>query len=442
MKLKNKHFYYIVGLVIALITFIPPMPTALKYILSIIPILFFGADLTIMCMEEIYKKNFINRHLTGILVSLGAIITGKPAYAAITMIFFSAASFYFGMLLAKASRRIDESSNIIAPCARTLIDGKPARVSVGAVVPGQLLILAEGDIVPCDCTAVNGEAEIDYTNVFGNGTVRTVNPGASCFSGGIVQSGRLTVRAEKTHKESLAHLINRRFKKAQALSSLQKRILGWTTVFQYAVYVISFLLFIILLIATKDFPLAVNQASVILVTSPIIGVMESLPLLNRNALLTARRRGVIFTDVSSLEQSGRLQTVSPNEAVSQDVINKIEETKAIVAKGGYTELDGVIYRDNTRLEADSNPSFKLALGFFSPKAQAAALDPKPERIAGAIRTGRNHRTVVTQNLILPAVAKLTVAALVLLLNINPATAIIIEFITWMACLANATRENI
>ena len=86
MKLKNRHFYYIAGLVIALVTYIPPMSNVLRYILCIIPMLFFGADLALKYIEELRKKNFINRHLTGMLASLGLIITGKPAYAAMTMI--------------------------------------------------------------------------------------------------------------------------------------------------------------------------------------------------------------------------------------------------------------------------------------------------------------------------------------------------------------------
>ena len=62
MKLKNKHFYYIAGLVIAFITMIPPVPNGLKYLLALVPILFFGADLTLKYMKEFYTKNFINRN--------------------------------------------------------------------------------------------------------------------------------------------------------------------------------------------------------------------------------------------------------------------------------------------------------------------------------------------------------------------------------------------
>ncbi len=440
MKIKNKHIYYIIGLAIAFITMIPPLPNVLKYLLGLIPVLAFGADLTLSYMQELYSKNYINRFLTGIVVGLGLIVTGKIAYAAVTFIFFSMSEFYFNMISDKMTGRVEDFARINAPYAKALINGKASRISVSSVIPGQTLVLSDGDIIPCDCSVINGEAELDYTNIFGKGELRTAKAGSPCFSGGIVQSGNLTVRALKSAKDSLASLINYRTKKAQAPSKLQKKIRGWTKLFEPAVYCIAFLIFIILLIVTKDFPLAVNQTSVILVASPVIGIVNIIPIMNRNALLCARRRGAIFTDIEALWQCGKLQTVSFNCPVSNDVLAKVEETGVVPATGGYTEQDAVVYRDNARLEADSNPSFKLALGFFSSKAHATALDANPLRTAGVIRTGRNYRNVFLQNIICLGVEKLALVALVFLLNITPAAAIVIEFAAWVLCLFNATKE--
>ncbi len=441
MNFKNKHLQYVIGLVIAFVTMIPPVPKALRYLLAFVPILFFGADLVLKYLKELGSKVYINRYLTGILVTLGLVITAKFSYAAMTAIFFSAAEFYFGIMTDKAMRRIEDHARITAPYAKTFADGRIVRVAATSVVPGQVLALEAGDIIPCDCSVINGEAELDYTNVFGQDELHNAKAGSPCFSGGIVQTGKLTVKAVKTAKDSLAALIDYRTKKAQAPSKLQNKIKGWTKLFEPAFYALALLIFIILLIVTKDFALAVNQTSVILVASAVTGLSGTLPMLNRNALLSGRRRGVIFANVEALEQSGKLQTVSVNEAVSPEVLTKIEETGAIPATGGNTALDAVLYRDKAMLEADPNPSFKLALGFFSPKAQASALDSKPERISGAIRTGRNHRSVFLQNLICLGAEKLALIALVFLLNITPAAAIVIEFAAWTLCMLNASKEN-
>ena len=440
MKLKKKAIYYIAGLAIALVTMIPPVPTALEYLLALIPILFFGADLTMKYMQEFYSKNFVNVYLTGIIAGLGLIVTGRLVYAAMTMIFFSAADHFYDKLLKRASERIEESAKINVRFAKAYKNGKVTRVSANEIQPEHILVLEQGDIVPCDCSAVNGEAVLDYTNVFGAGNVRNVKAGSPCFSGGIVQAGKLAVKAIKPVKDSLASLIAYRTKKAQEPSSAQKKAMGFSRIFERVFYFISLVFFIILLIATKDFKLAVNQATVLLCASAVTGFAETLPVLTLTALLSGRRRGVIFKDTKALEQSGKLRTVSPNEPVSKEVLAKIEETKAVPAKGGYTKEDAVLYRNKTALEADPNPSFKLALGFFSPKAQATALDSKPERIAGAIRTGRHYRSVFRQNIVYSLIGKLTLIALLFILNVSPVAAIVIEFITWAVCLTNATRE--
>ncbi|MBR4880776.1 MAG: hypothetical protein IKU19_02515 [Clostridia bacterium] len=440
MKLKKKSVYYIIGLLIVAVTCIPVMPNALKWLIALVPILFFSADITMQCLEEFYKKNLINKYLTAIIVTLGLIATGKLPLAAIAIILFSAANYLFGRTLDKATTRIKEAAEISAPYANAYANGRVTRISVKEIAIGQTLVLNAGDIVPCDCSVLSGEALMDYTNIFGSNTVRTAKAGSNCFSGGIVQSGKLAVKAVKTAKDSLATLIRYRTDKALAPSPSQRKTLTLAKLFERVVYLAALIYFIVLLIITKDFTLAVNQASVILVISAAAGLTDTLSALNLNAITSGRRRGVIFTDTKAVEQAGKLRTLSPNEPLNPDIRAKIEETNVVLAKGGYKDQDAVVYRSSAKLEADPNPSFKLALGFFSKKAQATVLDSNPAHIPGAIRTGQHHRAVSRQNLIWVVAEKLSVIALLFILNISPAAAVAIEFVAWMICLMNATKD--
>lgn len=440
MKTKNKHIQYIVGLVIALISMIPPMPNILKYLIALVPVLFFGADLTLQYMEGFFKKNYLNKNLAGIIAGLGMIVTGKLGYAALTMLFFSASDYYFDMIFTKASRRIEESSRVTTSFARTGVNGSVSRIPVASVVPGQQLVVQTGDIIPCDCVATSGEAVVDYTNLFGKGDARNAKVGTSCFGGGIVQKGNLTVKVLKPARESMGSVISSATKKAAKPSRFQRKLNGWATLFERSVYLLSIILFIIILIVTKEFATAVSQSVSVLVLSATAGLTKVIPLLNRNALLSGRRRGVLFTDIQALEQSGKVQTVSMNETVSEEVMVQIEEVGAIPAQNGNTALDAVVYRDRARLESDPNPSFKFAVGFFSSKAQATTFEPKSEHIVGAIRTGRNHRNALLLNIICLAVQKLVTLTLIFWLAINPATVLVIEFVAWLFCLINSTKE--
>ncbi len=437
MKLKNKYIYYIVGLLLTFITFIPPLPRGLKYFIALIPILAFGCDLTLMYMKDFFEKRYVSKYLIAIIVALGLIVTGKLTYAAITMIFYSAATHYFEKYAAYSLKAIDDASRIRASFARHRDNGK---IPVNQVTAGMPLILMQGDIIPCDCKIISGEAEIDYTNSFGVGELRNVKAGFEAFSGGIVQSGSLAVLALKPASESLVALISAKTKKAHTLSQNQKKLFGYASLFEFALIGAAILLFIILMIATRDFPVSINIASVLLIAASAVGFTSVAPLLSHNAVLSARRRGVIFADMFALEQCSELQTYSPNEALPEETLVKIEETGVIIAKGGYDRLDAVAYRDAAKIEADRNPCFKFALGFLSQNADAQVLDGKAERAAGAIRTAKNYRSVLYQILICLVVEKLALIALAFLLNITPVAAIVIEFAAWMICLVNATKE--
>lgn len=437
MKLKNKYIYYTVGLLLAFITLIPPLPRALKYLIALIPILAFGCDLTLSYMKDFFEKKYISKYLVAIIVGLGLIVTGKLSYAAITMIFYSAATHYFDKAVVLTRHGIDKAARITAGFARHRDNGK---IPVNQVTPGMPLILQQGDIIPCDCKITSGEAAIDYTNIFGSGEPRKVKAGSDAFSGGTVQSGSATAVAFKNPAESLAALISAKTKKAHTPSQKQKKFSSFAALFEPMAIGVAVLFFIILMIATKDFPVSVNIASIFLVASTSMGYTAVMPLLSHNAVLSARRRGVIFADIFALEQCSELQTYSPNESLPEETLVKIEETGVIIAKNGNHRLDAVAYRNAAQIEADKNPCFKFALGFFSPNADAQVLDAKAERVAGAVRTAKNYRSVFYQNLVCLIVEKLALIALAFLLNITPAAAIVIEFAAWMLCLANATKD--
>lgn len=437
IKLKSKLALYAAGLVIAFITFIPVIPRALQFILALIPILFFGTDLTLTYMKDFFAGKYISRYAAVIIAALGLIVTGKLSYAAIALIFYSAASYYFDKFTAESKKKID-SFNKIVPASVRLADGR--KVPTDSIIPGTAIILRTGDVVPCDCSITAGEATVDYTNVFGSDSIRVLTVSAPCYSGGIVQSGALNVIARKRPAESLAALITQKTKAAHAPSPLQKKIKKICSVFELAMIALSLLLFIILLIATKDFPVSLNIVSVILIAFSAFGFTSSMPLLCHNAILSGRRRGIIFADVAALEQCGELSTVSFGEEVSEEVYARVEETGVIPATGGYARPDAVAYRDAAKLDSDMNPCFKLALGFFSKNADAAALDGKPERMAGAIRTAKHYKNAFRLNLLCIGIEKLTLIALAFLLNVSPVAAIVIEFVAWMVCAFNSTRE--
>lgn len=440
MKKNYRIIAYIIGLLLAFITFIPPVPKGMQYFLSLIPILVFGAEMTVLCMNEFFDKRFINRYLCAVIVTIGLIATDRLSYAAITVMFFSASSFIFDTVKRNAYRRIDSTVVTRTKKAKLIANGRVTLVNTDALIPDQRILLKRGDIIPCDSRIVEGRLSIDYTNVFGKGELGTAEKGGSCYGGGIVRMGEAVAAVKQTASTSFVASIDGASKKAHALSPFQKTVIGIAKIFEPVIFVVSLIVFIAMLIGTKDLSLSVNLASVIMVASPTLSVTAGISALTHNTVVQGRRRGVVFRNMKAVEKCAKIQTLSFNQPVSEAVLRKVEETGVIPAKGGLTELDGVLYSDRARLEYDSNPTFKMALGFTSKNADAFSPEPDPVRAAGAIRTARNYRSVLIQNLLCVSAEKLILLALALILNITPAAAILIEFAAWMICLFNATRD--
>jgi len=165
-----------------------------------------------------------------------------------------------------------------------------------------------------------------------------------------------------------------------------------------------------------------------------------LPLIYHISLLKGRRKGVIFRDTVSLERLSKIQTFCPDSRVTEEALDKIEETGVIPAKNPTTEFDAAIYRTKAELEAQKEPVFKIAMGFFSVNANLTVYDSNTERIASAIRLSRTYKSVFWENTVYLILGKLALITLAFLLGITPALAVIIEFAVWMICLINATKK--
>jgi Ca2+-transporting ATPase len=91
----------------------------------------------------------------------------------------------------KAERALDALRDLSSPRALVLRDGQPRRIAGVDVVPGDVLILAEGDRVPADGRlAAGAEVTVDESLLTGESLPVAKRAGERVFSGTLVVSGR------------------------------------------------------------------------------------------------------------------------------------------------------------------------------------------------------------------------------------------------------------
>lgn len=438
--MKKRLILHAAGLVMILLTFIPVMPGAIKIFFAFIPFALFEAEMIINYLKGFVKKDYFNEHLAFSLACLGLICTGRVTDAALTALLCSAALTVFKESYEKTQRQADNLCRIVPHRAKLITINGLKNVPLSEVTPGESIVVKKDEIIPIDGVITNGDAVIDYTNIFGPSKAIDSSVGNKCYSGGILVSGRITVKTAVRAENSIASVMEAKTRKAHNMSRLHIKVSAFSKRFVPLVLVLSLIMLIALSAATGDFGYSMNVAAVIMIASTAIGMTKVLPLIYHIALIKARRKGVIFNDTASLEALAKIQTLCPNENAPKEILDKIAETGVIPAKNPTTKLDASVYRSKASLESQKEPVYKIALGFFSPQANMTVYDSNMERIPGAIRLASTFKNAFLENTVWLIAEKLALVALVFLLNITPALAILIEFAAWMICLINSTKK--
>lgn len=197
----------------------------------LIPLVFYsGSDYLISAYQSL-KRGIININLpiaigiiTLFLVTTFDVLTLKgPGYSD------SLAGFLFFLLLGrwyqnKSYRALafDRDYKSYFPVAVSkMTDGAESSTLLGEIVVGDELLIRNKELIPADSILVSGIALIDYSFVTGESTTIRKDKGEFIYAGGRQTGGAITVKVEKTVKQShLTQLWNQEEEKTHAAKSI------------------------------------------------------------------------------------------------------------------------------------------------------------------------------------------------------------------------------
>ena len=175
-----------------------------------------------------------------ILVLLGAtvvtVVTGDFSDAAVILLVIIVNTTVGVVQEIRADRAIDALSALSAPRARVVRDAREQEIPAGALVPGDLLVLAEGDLVPADarvCTAAAllvDESSLTGESVPVDKTAATSgadgDPATRVAAGTAVLRGRGRAVVTATGPHSASGRIASLLDAGPRATPLQRRLLG------------------------------------------------------------------------------------------------------------------------------------------------------------------------------------------------------------------------
>jgi heavy metal translocating P-type ATPase len=175
-------------------------------------------------------------------------------------------------------------------------------VPVEAVVPGDLLMVRPGDLVPVDGTVTAGTSAVDQSALTGEPIPIRALPGSELMSGSVNMDGALTLRALRKSAESQYQQILRLVDRARAEKPPIVRIAD-----RFAVWFTP----VTLVMCGVAYVVTHNPASVlaVLVVATPCPLILAAPVAVIAAISRAAAAGIIVKSGAAIEQVGRARVV-------------------------------------------------------------------------------------------------------------------------------------
>ncbi|PWK65201.1 Ca2+-transporting ATPase [Streptomyces sp. CG 926] len=255
----------------------------------------------------------------------------------------------------RADRAVAALSALSAPQARVLRDGVPHEVPAAVVVPGDTLLLGEGDIVAADADLVEASALLlDESMLTGESEPVAKASGGSVSAGTVVVRGRGTAAATATGPASaLGRIAALMDEGGHDPTPLQRRLASLGRVLAIVIVSLCVLFFALGLVRGLD----IATMAVTAISLAVAAVPESLPAVVTLALaLGARRMAARHALVRRLPAVETLGSVS---VLATDKTGTLTEGRMVVqhvwTPAGTVDVSGTGYEPHGDLTRDRRP---------------------------------------------------------------------------------------
>ncbi|MCB5163841.1 cation-transporting P-type ATPase [Streptomyces bambusae] len=255
----------------------------------------------------------------------------------------------------RADRAVAALSALSAPRARVLRGGTPCEVAAASVVPGDVLLLGEGDIVAADADLTEASALLlDESMLTGESEPVDRAAGEPVSAGTVVVRGRGTATVTATGPASALGRIAALLEGGHEPTPLQRRLASLGRVLAVVTLTLCLLVFVLGLLRG----LAPSTMAVTAISLAVAAVPESLPAVVTLALaLGARRmaaRGALVRRLPAVETLGSVSVLAT------DKTGTLTEGRMVVQRlwtpSGAADVSGSGYEPRGELtRADSGP---------------------------------------------------------------------------------------
>lgn len=210
----------------------------------------------------------------------------------------------------KASDAVRSLASLVPATVAVRRDGVETAVPVGEVIPGDLLLIRAGEMIPVDGIVTDGNGSTDESALTGESMPVEKCAGDGVRAASVLTSGFLTVRAEAVGEETSLSRIIRLLEDAAASKAPIARVADRVSaIFVPIVMAVSAVALIVWLAVTGDAGQALRAAISVLVISCPCALGLATPTAITVSVGRGAGNGILFRNAEALEKFCGVKTV-------------------------------------------------------------------------------------------------------------------------------------
>ncbi len=210
----------------------------------------------------------------------------------------------------KAEKTIEALQKIATPQVKVIRSGKEHKISIENLVPGDLIIIEEGDVVPADCILLEAfDLKVDESTLTGESLHILKKKSEKVFKGTFIRSGSAKARVLRTGMETkLGEIAGKIQEIKQEKTRLQKELSVFSKKILYSILGIIFIIFLFSL-----FKYDLYQSLLVSISLAVAAIPEGLPavlvlVLAIGAKIMAKKNALV-RKLSVVESAGALNVI-------------------------------------------------------------------------------------------------------------------------------------
>ena len=347
-------------------------------------------------VKNIAKGQLFDENFLMSLASIGAIIIGEYPEAAAVMLFYCIGEYLQDKAVDKSRKSITELMDVRPDYANVIRNGAPVRVSPEEVVPGDIIIVKNGEKVPLDGVVTEGTGIMDTVALTGESMPRSIVPGETVLSGFINTGETVHVRVSSSYHESTVAKIleiteHAREKKAKAEQFITKFSRYYTPFVVTAAVMIALIPSLI----TGELSKWLYRALIFLVVSCPCALVVSIPLGFFAGIGAASKHGILIKGGCYMEALSKLKTVvfDKTGTLTQGKF-RVSQTDSLIDKNELIRLAA-------HAEAYSNhPVAKAITEFYGKEIDFSIIQNNIEIPGRGVKTVIDSKNILCGNIAL------------------------------------------